>query len=110
MGQPKKEKATRTSPQTERRGSPGAEFAKPLPGGRLWGWNRDLGRELKVMPWKVSDVEKHKKGLTQKQKKRWVEIANSILSDCRETKPGDKNCEAQAIRIANSRVGKGSDG
>lgn len=63
------------------------------------------------MPWSVSDVDKHKKGLTRKQKKRWVEIANSILRDCRETKPGDsKNCEAQAIRIANSKVKGGDSG
>jgi uncharacterized protein YdaT len=62
------------------------------------------------MPWSVGDVDKHKKGLTQKQKKRWVEIANSILRDCRETKPGSKDCEARAIRIANSRIGGSDDG
>lgn len=58
------------------------------------------------MPWSESDVEKHKKGLTDKQKRRWVNIANSVLEECQELK--QKNCEAKAIRIANSRVGNES--
>lgn len=57
------------------------------------------------MPWNVSDVEKHKKGLSASAKRRWVKIANSILAECQETKQAD--CEARAIRIANSRVGEG---
>lgn len=59
------------------------------------------------MPWTVGDVDKHKKGLSKEQKRRWVKIANSILSECQDTK--QQNCEARAIRIANSRVG-GSNG
>ena len=64
------------------------------------------------MPWTVSDVDKHKKGLSKShkkglsksQKQKWVRIANSILEECRETS-NDSSCDAQAIRIANSKVG-----
>jgi len=48
------------------------------------------------MPWNISDVNRHKKGLTNVQKKKWVKIANGILKDS-----GD---EGKAIRIANSKV------
>jgi hypothetical protein len=54
------------------------------------------------MPWKVSDVEKHKKGLTIEEKKKWVSIANRVLTTCK--KNGETNCDAKAIRIANSQV------
>lgn len=53
------------------------------------------------MPWTVKDVDKHKKGLTPAQKKKWVSIANSALKDCK-AKSG-KDCEGKAIRIANSK-------
>ena len=45
------------------------------------------------MPWTVADVEKHHKGLSDHQKKIWVEVANSVLA-----KTGD---DASAIRQAN---------
>lgn len=32
-----------------------------------------------MAPWGIADVDKHKKGLTKKQKKKWVAIANAIL-------------------------------
>jgi hypothetical protein len=55
------------------------------------------------MPWKVSDVDKFKKGLSDEDKKKWIEIANNSLKQCTE-KGGDQlDCEAQAIRIANSK-------
>lgn len=47
------------------------------------------------MPWTIDDVDRFKHGLTKKQKKRWVAIANSVLK-----RTGD---DATAIRIANSR-------
>jgi len=53
------------------------------------------------MPWTVADVDKHKKGLTSTQKKKWVSVANSILKDCQSKK--GKDCEGKAIRIANSK-------
>lgn len=54
------------------------------------------------MPWKVSDVDSHKKGLTTEQKKKWVAIANAVLAECE--KNNGSNCDAKAIRIANSKV------
>lgn len=55
------------------------------------------------MPFKVSDVDKYKKGLNSSQKKKWVEIANSILNDCIDNGGSDKTCAPKAIRIANSK-------
>ena len=60
------------------------------------------------MPWTVKDVDKHKKGLTPAQKKKWVSIANSVLKDCQ--KKGGSGCEGKAIRIANSKFVKSSTG
>ena len=54
------------------------------------------------MPWKKSDVDKHKKGLTDKQKAKWVSIANSALKQCQDN--GGKDCEAKAIITANSQI------
>ena len=56
------------------------------------------------MPWTVRDVDKHKKGLNNAQKRRWIKIANKVLQDCQ--KDGGKNCESLAIKIANSKVGQ----
>ena len=47
------------------------------------------------MPWSVNDVDRHKKGLTPAEKKKWVKIANAVLRSS-----GD---EGRAIRIANAR-------
>jgi hypothetical protein len=52
------------------------------------------------MPWAVEDVDAHKKGLTPKQKRAWIHIANSALKRCEEA--GKSDCEASAIRQANS--------
>jgi uncharacterized protein YdaT len=57
------------------------------------------------MPWSPSDVDKHKKGLDEAQKKKWSSIANAIYKDCMEVKNDDANCAPKAIRIANSKVG-----
>lgn len=55
------------------------------------------------MPWKVKDVDKHKKGLTPSQKKKWVSIANKVLRECLDGGGSKKSCEAKAIRVANSK-------
>lgn len=47
------------------------------------------------MPWTKSDVDRHKKGLTDRQKSRWIAIANSVLADTKD--------EGRAIRIANAK-------
>jgi uncharacterized protein YdaT len=57
------------------------------------------------IPWTKDDAPKHKKGLTEAEKKKWAEIANSVLSDCKKNGGKQKDCEAKAIRIANSKVG-----
>lgn len=54
------------------------------------------------MPWTVDDVDKHKKGLSNAQKKQWVKVANATLAAC-EAK-GNDDCEGKAIRIANAAV------
>lgn len=56
------------------------------------------------MPWTVADVEEHKKGLTDKQKKQWVRIANSVLKRCLAKGGTDETCAADAIKQANGAV------
>lgn len=56
------------------------------------------------MPWTVNDVDSHKKGLTAKQKKRWVEIANAALKACQDKGESEETCAASAIRQANGVV------
>lgn len=55
------------------------------------------------MPWKVSDVDKHRKGLTKAQKKKWVAIANAVRADCIGEGGSEEECDAMAIRVANSK-------
>lgn len=52
------------------------------------------------MPWTVADVEKHKSGLTDEEKTRWVSIANGALAQCE--KKGGQKCDVHAIMIANA--------
>lgn len=56
------------------------------------------------MPWKVDDVDKHMKGLTDAQKRTWVEVANGALESCK--REGGSDCEAAAVRRANAVVGR----
>jgi uncharacterized protein YdaT len=60
------------------------------------------------MPWTVKEVDKHKKGLTSTQKKKWVKIANSVLRECE--KEGGSDCEGRAIRVANSKFEEDKEG
>lgn len=55
------------------------------------------------MPWSVSDVDKHKKGLSPADKKKWVNIANGIYKDCLARGGTDSSCAPKAIRITNSK-------
>lgn len=57
------------------------------------------------MPWSVGDVDKHKKGLSDEQKTRWVAIANSALKSCMSKGGSEGECAASAIRQANGVVG-----
>lgn len=56
------------------------------------------------MPWSVGDVEKHNKGLSDKQKKRWVRVANSVRAKCLADGGSESSCDASAIRQANGVV------
>lgn len=56
------------------------------------------------MPWTLDDVEKHTKGLTDKQKRVWVRVANDALSRCIEAGGTDETCAPRAIRQANAAV------
>jgi len=60
------------------------------------------------MPWDIGDVEKHKKGLGDKQKEKWVATANSVRAKCIEEGGDEKECDARAIRIANGTVEEAS--
>jgi len=57
------------------------------------------------MPWKVSDVDEHKKGLSAKQKSQWVRVANAALKKCMDEGGSDEECAPKAIRQANGVVG-----
>jgi len=53
------------------------------------------------MPWTVKDVDRHMKGLTDKQKRRWVNIANSVRKKCLADGGSEKECDAKAVKYAN---------
>src|SRR5262245_57312283 len=61
------------------------------------------------MPWSVADVDSHIKGLSPKQKRAWVHIANSSLSKCLSEGKGQSFCEGRAIRMASGSVDKDID-
>ena len=55
------------------------------------------------MPWISSQVDEFRKGLSRKQKKKWVAVANGALASCMEGGGSDKECAGRAVRIANSK-------
>lgn len=61
------------------------------------------------MPWTEEDVDEKKKGLTPKQKRLWVKIANAVLSQYLAKGYSQEEAEAIAIRTANARVGGRED-
>ena len=62
---------------------------------------------MRIMPWNISDVDRHKKGLRDSQKEKWVKIANAVLQGCngKDGLGGFDDCESKAIIIANTHVG-----
>jgi len=54
------------------------------------------------MPWNKEDVEKHIKGLNDKQKEVWVRVANGALDRCLKQGRKQEECEVSAIRQANA--------
>lgn len=63
------------------------------------------------MPWAKGDVDKHKKGLSKKQKELWLKVANPARKACLDKikgTPTDEQvsaCEGSAIRQANAVAG-----
>ena len=53
------------------------------------------------MSWKTEDVARFKKGLSAKQTKTWLEIANPEYQRCMDEGGSEEKCAARAIRIAN---------
>ena len=53
------------------------------------------------MPFQIEDVDKHKKGLTDKEKTQWVAIANSVYDKCLKDGGEDASCAVDAIKEAN---------
>lgn len=56
------------------------------------------------MPWTIKDVDSFKSGLTAKQKRQWVAVANSALQKCLDNGGTDKTCAPKAIKMANGTV------
>src|SRR3990167_10185062 len=61
------------------------------------------------MPWSIRDVDKHKKGMTRKQKKQWVAVANSALKSCMDDGGSEEDCAASAIKQANGVAGESKE-
>ena len=53
----------------------------------------------------MDDVEEFKKGLTDKEKRQWVAIANSALERCLKEGGDQQTCEVSAIKQANGVAG-----
>lgn len=56
------------------------------------------------MPWTKDDADRFIEGLTDKQKEKWASAANNSLQQCLDDGGKQDECEAKAIRIANSQV------
>jgi hypothetical protein len=58
------------------------------------------------MPYTVADVDKHKKGLSDKENEQWVAVANSVLAKCVKDGGEEAACAAKAIQQASGVVKK----
>ncbi len=56
------------------------------------------------MPWSINDVEGKKKGLSDSQKSKWVEIANAALEYYLKKGATRGEAERLAIMTANSKT------
>src|SRR5262245_50177156 len=57
------------------------------------------------MPWTPRDADRHKKGLSAKQKRQWSHVANSVRQRCIARGGSPASCDARAVRAANSVTG-----
>lgn len=55
------------------------------------------------MPFAVDQVDQHKTGLSDKQKGKWVSVANGVLKDCRKQGMTETKSFSRAVQIANSK-------
>ena len=58
------------------------------------------------MPWNLSDVDGFNKGLSRKEKRKWVSVANSSLKACINRGGSDETCAPGAIKTANGVIKK----
>jgi uncharacterized protein YdaT len=58
------------------------------------------------MPWTVADVDGFVKGLSRKEKRKWVAVANSSLKTCIAAGGDDATCAPKAIQTASGVVKK----
>lgn len=58
------------------------------------------------MSWTIADVNRFKSGLSARQKRTWVRVANSALSACLARGGTQSSCEASAIQQANAVAGR----
>lgn len=56
------------------------------------------------MPWTIDQVDEHKTGLSDRDKRTWVAVANSVLKKCMDDGGDDASCAPKAIRQANGVV------
>lgn len=54
------------------------------------------------MPFNEESADKHKKGLSDPQKKKWAKIANGVLRTCLAENKSEGECDGRAIKIANN--------
>lgn len=58
------------------------------------------------MTWHASDADRHRKDLTEDQKKKWASTANAVFTQCMASGGNKAQCEGKAVRIANSKINK----
>lgn len=58
--------------------------------------------------WTIDDVEKHKAGLSEKQKRQWVRLANATLAKCIKKGGTEETCTPKAIQQANGVINTNS--
>lgn len=61
------------------------------------------------MPFQISDVDRHNKGLSDKQKQTWVKIANDALKRCTARGKEANECDTSAIKQANAVLAQNFD-
>lgn len=62
------------------------------------------------MPWSSKDAKSHtKKADSPEKQKKWADIANNVRSQCLKDGGDESECDAKAIRVANSKMDEPED-